>query len=727
MLTISHKISYLKLIPKTGKDLTRLTNWRPITLSNCDHKIITKTYALRLGQIIGKVLKERQTAYIKGRLINDNIRAMIASINTANLEENIDGLLVSLDAKKAFDSVEHSYIEKCLRSIGMEKFIPIFNVLYKDLASDIIINGKVVKGYKILRGVKQGDSLSCILFILCMEPLLRNIEVNQRINSIRSEQFGAALPKVYAYADDLNCCFKKSNHSLQELFNEYGRLTNQSGLELNADKTEILSFRSHRGRNFAPTNFQITYLGKIYNLSSKEKVKINGIIFQQDYSRMVDDNVEAAKIRMDTHFKNWSRRSLSTLGKILIVKTFGISQLVYIMQSLTLSEKHFKAVNHIMYKFIWNRHYLAAKAPERVNRNTTNKPFLYGGFGMLDVEGLDAGLKIKAIGRLLETNHPFLAKLRDRIDFSDFFDPKCESTIEPVITRGLQLVGEDRKGLWGEEKMYANIKLISLTKEVKLVKALNATGRNSIAALNILRNGKRKIGDLNGGDIDSLAIFLDSNLVKFAKQTLNIIGRPTGEEDKLKYVIDQKFVALKDLTSKQIRLNRMDKNPINVYKSGLTIGNNQCLTWLNKARKVTSIRHKNIILRVAHKDIYTKEKLHRFGLIDNPHCPRCNLIETFEHKLMNCEYVKRIWQEIFKITNVDDSVTIDKILATSLNSSTTDITISAETLIKIMALKDDQTWLVRPRIFARNIIKGVHMLERNIKIKSDIENLLFLD
>ena len=33
----SHRMSYLRLIPKAGKDLTRLTNWRPITLSNCDH------------------------------------------------------------------------------------------------------------------------------------------------------------------------------------------------------------------------------------------------------------------------------------------------------------------------------------------------------------------------------------------------------------------------------------------------------------------------------------------------------------------------------------------------------------------------------------------------------------------------------------------------------------------------------------------------------------------
>ena len=83
--------------------------------------------------------------------------------------------------KKAFDSVEHSYIGKCLEKFGLANFIPIFKILYKDLVNDIKINGNIVKGNKILREVKQGDALSCILFIICMEPLLRNIDCNNEI------------------------------------------------------------------------------------------------------------------------------------------------------------------------------------------------------------------------------------------------------------------------------------------------------------------------------------------------------------------------------------------------------------------------------------------------------------------------------------------------------------------------------------------------------------------
>ena len=121
VLPPSHKTSFLKLIPKAGKDLKKLTNWRPITLSNCDHKLITKTYAKKLCDKLASKIGERQTAYLKGRLINDNIRGIVA---TADLLERDDqtGLVVSLDAKKAFDSVDHKYIETCLKKIWVHTF-----------------------------------------------------------------------------------------------------------------------------------------------------------------------------------------------------------------------------------------------------------------------------------------------------------------------------------------------------------------------------------------------------------------------------------------------------------------------------------------------------------------------------------------------------------------------------------------------------------------------------
>ena len=79
---------------------------------------------------------------------------------------------------------------------------------------------------------------------------------------------------------------------------------------------------------------------------------------------MVEENLENVIARIDKQCKKWSRRSLSTLGKILIMKTFGISQAIFLMQSVVLNAEHLKKLNATIYKFIWNKNYLAAKAPK---------------------------------------------------------------------------------------------------------------------------------------------------------------------------------------------------------------------------------------------------------------------------------------------------------------------------------------------------------------------------
>jgi hypothetical protein len=92
---------------------------------------------------------------------------------------------VSLDAKKAFDSVSHEYIREVLKNYGFgETFINYFNTIYKDLEVRILVNGFFSDKIDIKRGVKQGDALSCSLFILCVDPLIRNIKRNVEIRGV---------------------------------------------------------------------------------------------------------------------------------------------------------------------------------------------------------------------------------------------------------------------------------------------------------------------------------------------------------------------------------------------------------------------------------------------------------------------------------------------------------------------------------------------------------------
>ena len=246
-LAPSHESSYLRLLPKDGKDPKFLKNWRPITLSNCDFKLITKTLSWRLAKVVDGVIGPNQTAYMKDRQISDNLNTLLYT-----LEQNgdLEGMIVSLDAEKAFDSIEHWYIRETLKKIGLNDFVETFNILYKNQKVDIILNGVKAGNYTIKNGVKQGDALSCILFILGIEPLLRNINGDTSINNLVINNLN--IPKAVAYADDIACILKPNEDSLQKFFNNYDKLTEVSGLKLNADKTEIIS-------SGGPNTYKIMY------------------------------------------------------------------------------------------------------------------------------------------------------------------------------------------------------------------------------------------------------------------------------------------------------------------------------------------------------------------------------------------------------------------------------------------------------------------------------------
>jgi hypothetical protein len=403
-----------------------------------------------MTDVLANVIDEKQTAYLKGRMINDNVRSMLSAINLANRDDKIDGLFVSLDAKKAFDSVEHSYIEKCLEKFGLGNFIPIFKLLYSDLRTDIIINGVIISGFCINRGVKQGDALSCILFVLCMEPLLRNIQGNPLIRPIISATLDITLPKVFGYADDVSPIINNDQISIEEVFHEYERLTRKSGLELNASKTEIMRLSVN---NDLTREYKVKYLNREYSLGLKKEIKVNGIIFQMNETDLKDTNVAACIQRMDKYLRSWSQRSLSILGKILILKTYGVSQFIYLCQSMTLNDNHFKRINHSLYKFVWNKHYSAAKAPERIKRDIVNTPIHMGGFGMLDVRKLDDSLKLRALGRLLVSKHPMLIKIKDRLKLDDFFFPKIDLEIDQITVKGVELLMKARQDLLGNHEL----------------------------------------------------------------------------------------------------------------------------------------------------------------------------------------------------------------------------------------------------------------------------------
>ena len=114
-----------------SNDRTNLSDYRPISLTNTDYKILAFILSLRLQKVLYKIINTDQTGYIKKRYIGTNIR-LIDDIIDYTEKFNKPGVLLFLDFRKAFDSLEWDFLHKVLEKFGFgESFRKWVNIIYK--------------------------------------------------------------------------------------------------------------------------------------------------------------------------------------------------------------------------------------------------------------------------------------------------------------------------------------------------------------------------------------------------------------------------------------------------------------------------------------------------------------------------------------------------------------------------------------------------------------------
>jgi hypothetical protein len=330
------------------------------------------------------------------------------------------------------------------------------------------------------------------------------------------------------------------------------------------------------------------------------------------------------------------------IGKILIVKTFGISQITFLMQTNVLDPADIKSFNSTLFKFIWNKHFNSAKAPERIRRDIATLPIKLGGLGMLDLNELDDSIKLRSLGRLKTSKHPVLVQLRNKINHSNYLAPTCSVTSDQYLTRSLRVLGEARKKGIQDAMLMGNRTLNGLLKSIPIKALLNRHGRNSLIYFNIRRTGKFRIGDLTLLDFSSIERFVTDykdlgTRIKSALMTRD--WAQPNEADNWTIPGKGKLLNLIPLTSKDLRLIVYSKTPLCIFKNGSLFTTNESINYFSKLSKLTSVAHRNILLRTLHGDIYTNERLHRFRLRNDPFCSRCDGVETLEHRLNECPKV----------------------------------------------------------------------------------------
>lgn len=132
----------ISLILKKDKPADVCSSYRPISLLNLGFKILSKILALRLEKILPTIINNDQTGFITGRNSCNNVRRILNIIQLCQ-QNNLKGMVVSLDAEKAFDRIEWDFLFFTLKEFDLGKdFIEWVKLLYHNPVGAVITNSK---------------------------------------------------------------------------------------------------------------------------------------------------------------------------------------------------------------------------------------------------------------------------------------------------------------------------------------------------------------------------------------------------------------------------------------------------------------------------------------------------------------------------------------------------------------------------------------------------------
>ncbi|KAJ4440686.1 hypothetical protein ANN_08834 [Periplaneta americana] len=175
------------------RGITRVSEHRPITLLNTDYKLFMKVLANRLKPAFRNIFEIGQTCGIPEKSIIHNLATIRDTVLYFEEHHDDKGALLSVDFNKAFDRVNHLYLQRVMECFCIpDKIISVIKNIYRTANSRIQVNGFFTQRIPIQASVRQGCPLSMFLFALSVEPLIRMIHQNlnseQRTTSIIHEQ-----------------------------------------------------------------------------------------------------------------------------------------------------------------------------------------------------------------------------------------------------------------------------------------------------------------------------------------------------------------------------------------------------------------------------------------------------------------------------------------------------------------------------------------------------------
>ncbi len=331
---------------------------------------------LRLQRVIASIIDQSQAGFIPERKFLDNVLLATELIKGYNRANNSPRCMVKVDIRKAYDSLEWSFLKTIMEEIGFPgQFVHWIMACLSTVSFSILRNGFPTKPFAAAKGLRQG-SLQPYLFAIGMEYLSRRLYGlgNQKMFKYHPKCQKVKLTHLM-FADDLLLFARADVNSITLLNSEFCNFSQASGLQANSDKSCIY---------FAGTSMEVQDAILQITQMTKGDLPLRYLGVPLSSKKLSYNQCRPLVEKITIRVHHWSLRCLSYAGRLQLLQSLIGGMLHFWAQFFLLPKKLLKQVETICRIFLWTgKDDPSRKA--RVAWNTICLPKVCGGLNLRDL------------------------------------------------------------------------------------------------------------------------------------------------------------------------------------------------------------------------------------------------------------------------------------------------------------------------------------------------------